>query len=210
MRTSFILNTHSLDPHARVYGNQWRSVAYAARALMARETLINASRQFDEVIVAGVYEEDKGRRKRWQYVHVPPRMRDTSDALWQREAGARHSTGDVLVFCHDDHAPTSGFVRTLRRNYWRTHEQRESWDLLVPKRTHGETGEVLESGAEDDYMGGHCLVMKRSLWARVPWTRVATAFWDWSMTRMWREAGAQILHVDDLEHVDLEAAEGEA
>ena len=58
-------------------------------------------------------------------------------------------------------------------------------------------------------MGGHCLVMKRWLWAEVPWTLLDTEYWDVPMTREWKKVGGKLLWVDDLVHYDLEATEDE-
>jgi len=51
--------------------------------------------------------------------------------------------------------------------------------------------------------------MHRSLWAEVPWTMTDLIFWDCTMTRMWREAGANLIWRDDLIHYDLEAGADE-
>ena len=120
--------------------------------------------------------------------------------------GARHATGDVLVFCHDDHVPDSHSVEILRNHYGYNMHQN---DLLIPKRLHAITGEELNNGQADDYMGGHCLAMHRSLWAEVPWTSTDLIFWDVTMTRLWREAGANLIWHDELIHYDLEAGEDE-
>jgi len=197
MKISLIINTAALDPWALAQGgNMFRSAQYNSRAALLRSTLSDKLlKDFDEVIVAGVFEEGEG----YNYVEVAPRFRDRRDALWQREIGARHATGDILVFCHDDHRPGDNFGAIL--------DISEPWDLLIPKRVHGITGATLINGSEADpqYMGGHCLAMKRWLWAEVPWTSVDTEYWDVPMTKLWRSAGAELLWSDEVEHLDIEA-----
>jgi len=202
MKTSLIVNTACMDPLVRSNQNMYRATSYASRRTILHSGVLSwAHEEFDEVIVAGTFESGEN----YQNIDVEPRYRDRRDALYQREYGARHSTGDILVFCHDDHTPARGFAKTLKSRYSR----KKDWDLLVPLRRHSLTKEILNNGKDSGYMGGHCLVMKRWLWAEVPWVLVDTEWWDTSMTRLWQEAGGKLLWVDDLEHLDLEALETE-
>jgi len=207
MKISLILNTSCMDPLANIFKNQWRKKPYAARIEILQETIALAKDwDWDEIIVAGQFESGDG----YKYVEVEPVFRNRSDGLIQRELGARHATSDVLVFCHDDHRPDDTFELQLRG-----YDKVADWDLLIPKRIHNLTGDLLENGnheqnpKRESYMGAHCLVMKRWLWAQVPWTSVETTFWDHSMTRLWKEAGAKLVYADDLIHYDMEAEEDE-
>ncbi len=214
MKISLILNTSCMDPLAGIFKSQWRKKPYAARIEILRETIALAQDDgWDEIIVAGQYEDGPN----YKYIEVEPVFRNRSDGLIQREMGARYATGDVLVFCHDDHRPGNdhdNFVKTIRARF-KDPNYDYDWDLLIPKRIHNITGETLENGnheqnpKRESYMGAHCLVMKRWLWAEVPWTSVATTFWDHSMTRLWKEAGAKLVYADDLIHYDMEAEEDE-
>ena len=206
MKTSYIINTACLDPLADG-GNPHRSAKYRERHTLLTQRVLPAALEqgFDEIIVAGSFESGAG----YRYIRVDPRCRDRRDALYQREAGARHATGDILVFGHDDHRLADNFCATLHTCGV------DGWDLLVPKRIHGITGATLNNGFEDapggqSYMGGHVLVMKRWLWAEVPWTACDTEFWDTSMTRLWQEAGAKIVFSTDLIHMDVEAGPNES
>jgi len=206
MKISLILNTSCMDPHANKSHNPWRKAIYADRINTLAVTINKAADDaWHEVIVAGNYEEGTS----YKYVPVQPVCRNRADALVQREQGARYATGDVLVFCHDDHRPAAGFAKLLSDKYANV-----EWDLLIPQRIHAVTNEVLANGKDDSpngsYMGGHCLVMKRWLWAEVPWNSTQTEYWDHSMTRLWRNAGAQLVYADDLIHYDMEASEDEA
>ena len=201
-----------MDPLAGIFKSQWRKKPYAARIEILRETIALAQDDgWDEIIVAGQFEEGDG----YKYVEVEPVFRNRSDGLIQREMGARYAIGDVLVFCHDDHRPGNDFANAIM--HWEDEPEHylSDWDLLIPKRAHKLTGETLENGnheqnpKRESYMGAHCLVMKRWLWAEVPWTSVATTFWDHSMTRLWKEAGAKLVYADDLIHYDMEAEEDE-
>ena len=212
MKISLILNTSCMDPLAGTIRSQWRRKPYAARIELLKKTIALAHRvDWDEIIIAGNFESGN----KYKYVEVQPVFRNRADALVQRELGARYSTGDVLVFCHDDHRPDEEFFQIL--NDWCEDDFGNfgAWDLLIPKRIHHATDEELENGnhEHDDresYMGAHCLVMKRWLWAEVPWTSTGTEYWDHSMTRLWKQAGAKMIYADDLVHYDMEAEEDEA
>lgn len=203
MRTSLIINTASLDARVNAGRNPWRSAGYQSRYRLLKDRVLPAAltQGFDEIFVCGAFEAGDG----YEYIPVEPRYRDRRDALWQREMGGRYATGDVLVWLHDDHLVADNFVDVLRTEYL----SNDSWDLLIPKRLHGITGQELNNGKSDNYMGGHCLVMRRGLWARCPWTMLDTIFWDTSMTRVWREAGGRLIWSDSLIHIDVEAAENE-
>ena len=214
MKISLILNTACMDPLAEARRSQWRRKAYAARISMLEETIrLATEQQWDEIIVAGNYKAGDG----YSYVEVPPFSRSRADALIQREQGARHSTGDVLVFCHDDHRPNMGFVTKLKQYYAPRKDSLllDSWDLLIPRRFRAVGNVELENGdhrnnpKRNSYMGAHCLVMKRWLWAEVPWTSISTEYWDQSMTRIWKNAGGKLCYADDLIHYDMEAEEDE-
>lgn len=204
MKTSLIINTASKDPWVAQAGNPYRRVGYSARYSLLHDTILPAvlREQFDEVIIAGTFEDGPG----YTYVPVQPRFRDRRDALWQRERGARHATGDFLVFCHDDHLPAAGFLATFRRNW----QHEPDWDLLVPERRHGKLDTVLDNGSERGYMGAHCLLMRRWVWARCPWTTIDSVWWDVGMTRVWQAAGAKLRWSTDLLHYDMEAQEDES
>ena len=220
-KLSLIINTASMDPFVAAKGNMYRQGSYGDRRSIVRELI--SSSGFDEVIVAGNFEPGEG----YTYLELEPQLRDRRDALWQREMGARHATGDVLVFTHDDHVLDEGFAEKLRLYYidgfmcdisdkapdpeckCGTYHSPPEWDLIVPKRIHGLTGEELNNGKEEGYMGGHSLVMRRWLWAEVPWMSVNTEWWDTTMTRLWREAGGTIVWSDKLVHIDREAKETE-
>jgi len=201
-KISLIINTAAKDPALRG-NNDFRSTPYSARYALLKDQILpkvcNAG--FDEVIVCGVFEPGH----KFRYVAMQPKRRDRRDALHQRDLGAAYATGDLLVFCHDDHMPGPGFVKGLRKLAGNL-----KWDLLVPKRVHGITGVELNNGKDTGYMGGHCLVMRRWLWAEVPWTSVDTEWWDVSMSRMWREAGGKIAWTDDITHVDMEVTVDES
>ena len=201
-KISLILNTASKDP-ALQGTNIFRGTPYSARYGLLKDRILSSvcDSGFDEVIVCGVFEEGPG----YRYVPMAPKRRDRRDALHQRDLGAAYATGDILVFCHDDHAPAHDFAEKLQ-----VLADDQSWDILVPKRLHGITDAELNNGRADAYMGGHCLAMRRWLWAEVPWTSVDTEWWDISLSRLWREAGAKIVWNDTLIHYDLEATECES
>lgn len=201
MKASLIINTACLDPAVRQQSNPHRAATYDSREKILETILEEVSdSDFHEIIVAGTYKEGEG----YTYVPVDPPFHNRADALYQREMGARHSTGDVLVFCHDDHVPEFA-ERDLK-----SLALEDYWDILVPLRLHSLTHERLNNGLAEDYMGGHCMIMKRWLWAEVPWTSTEMIYWDKTMTALWREAGGRIVWSEDLVSFDLEVEDGEA
>ena len=199
MKTSLIINTAAGDPRIAGESNPWRRHTYGDRVSMVHK-IVKECADFDEIIVAGVFEPSA--EGLYTSVNIPQQYGDRRDALLQREIGARHATGDILVFTHDDHLPVFG-----KKRKWKT----EDWDILVPKRVHGVTGEELTNGKAEGYMGGHTLCMKREAWAAVPWvTAIPPRSWDIPMTRIWLEAGLKIVWTDELTSVDLEVHEDES
>ena len=200
MRSSLIINTACMAPHAQQTHNPFRSTSYAERAESLAALIDNGVVDATEVIVAGNYKPDSNDPSTYIYADVPPVYMDRRDALVQREMGARLSTGELLIFTHDDHMPDFNVTEIPEGD----------WDILVPKRIHRETGEELSNGQNEDYMGGHTLIMKRDAWVRVPWLAVLPErCWDLFMTRIWREAGLKIEWTDAIQCLDLEAKAGE-
>ena len=199
MSVSLIINTASGDPRVAGERNPWRSRTYGERVPLVHQ-IVKECADFDEIIVAGVFEPSADGL--YTYVQITPQYGDRRDALLQREIGARHATGDILVFTHDDHMPQTPWDLHLLES--------DDWDILVPKRIHGITGVELNNGKAEGYMGGHTLCMKRHAWAAVPWvTAMPPRCWDRPMTRIWKDAGLKIVWIDELVSVDLEAASDE-
>jgi len=198
---SLIINTAIAAPHAAQSGNPFRSASYADREALIERILDQGLPEALEKIVSGSYKPSLVDPPAYTYLDVPPIYGDRRDALVQREMGARLSVGDFLVFTHDDHLP----------NFHASDiPEPDDWDILVPKRVHGVTGEELSNGRDEDYMGGHTLIMTREAWVRVPWLAVLPErCWDLFLTELWRTAGLQIKWTDDLISVDLEAKAGE-
>lgn len=200
MRTSLIINTAALAPHAATTRNPHRQNPYAARADLVEIIVDECWKDYDEVIVAGNYKPDSAEPPRYTYLEVSPMYGDRRDALMQREMGARLSTGEVMCFTHDDHLPEFGAEDIPEGD----------WDILVPAREHGVTGEHLPNGQEQGYMGGHTLLMRRHVWVSIPWLSVIThRCWDLPMTQIWKQSNVKIVFTDDINCVDLEAEEDE-
>jgi hypothetical protein len=200
MRSSLIINTAALAPHAATSSNLWRTGTYAERAKLVERIVDTCYGKWDEIIVAGNYKPDSAKPSRYIYIDVSPMYGDRRDALVQREMGARLSTGELLAFTHDDHSPDFA-AKDIPDG---------DWHILVPKRIHGISGVKLPNGEEEGYMGGHTLIMRRDIWVVIPWLTVTPhRCWDLPMTRIWKEAGLNIEFSDDLVSIDLEAQEGQ-
>ncbi len=197
-RVSLIINTACMAPHAAVTKNPFRESAYSERTELI-DKIIEQGEHFTECLVAGSFRAGSG----YINVNVDPVFSDRRDALYQREIGARAATGSILCFTHDDHLPQ------FSADDVRAHDP--EWDILVPRRIHGKTGETLPNGQDEGYMGGHTLLMRREVWVAVPWLTVETArCWDLVMTDKWIDEGFKIAYTDELTSVDLEAGENES
>jgi len=196
VRTSLIINTSCGDPDAGHVPT--RAALYADRYEYVKRIVSEFGPVCDELIIAGKLPEGEldGVDR---YIEIVSGYGDRRDALLQREMGARVSTGDALIFTHDDHLPR--WTRQDCEGQWDL-----PWDILVPERRHAITDELLNNGRDQGYMGGHTLVMRRALWVAIPWTSVVPArCWDLPMTNVWRKNGATIAFSDILKSVDLEA-----
>jgi len=202
-RVSLIINTACGDPIIGERRNLYRSATYQQRIDLLATQVLPRVQGFDEVIIAGVFPKLLTEQfPDFRFVHVPAQRHDRWDALAQRETGARWATGDILVFCHDDHAPGETLADYLR-------SMPPTTDILVPKRVHLKNGASMNNGRADGYMGGHCYAMRRWIWASIPLTTAPDEFWDIYLTPLWRTAGASIVWTDDACHYDCEALEGE-
>lgn len=203
LKVSLVINTACADPIIGDRTNPYRVSPYRQRAAILENDVLPRTSGFDEVIVAGVFPSDMPEKfPDIQFVWVEPQRHDRWDALTQREEGARLSTGDVIAFCHDDHAPGESLADCLR-------SLPADVDILVPKRVHLMTGASLNNGRADNYMGGHCYAMRRWIWAKIPLTVAPDEYWDIYLTPLWRAAGATIAWTDVAVHYDCEAREHE-
>ena len=199
MTTSVIINSAALGPKS---GAVLSSVGqpYSKRIDLLDGMLVELPSRagVDEVIVVGEYKDGPG----YRYISAPSRAFDCTDALHQRQAGFEASSGDLLVFAHDDHKPDIGFFNVLRQRYVGD----DSWDVLVPVRRALEQGEILTlNNGFGVYVMGHACVMRRAMATAVPWSSVQKIFtWDVDHTARLRAAGTRIKWVEDLIVWDLE------
>jgi hypothetical protein len=203
IRVSLIINTACADPQVSARRNPFRAATYAERASLLENDILPRAKNFNEVIVSGAFPSTlPDRFPAARFVHAAAQRYDRWDALHQREVGARFASGDILVFCHDDHASGEALADYLRR-------LDGGVDIVVPKRIHLKTGATLNNGRVDNYMGGHCYAMRRWIWASCPLTSAPDEFWDTYLTPIWKKAGANIIWTDDASHYDCEAATNE-
>jgi hypothetical protein len=160
----------------------------------------------DEIFVAGRPDESLEEVfPEVTFLHIDPLTRSREEALHIREVATRYSTADTLIYTADDHVLGGQFVELLPT--W-------DWDVLTPQRLHGVTDEELNNGRPDGpwdnwngYSPAHCQVLKRQVWAQVPWTSLHLTPWDVSITRLWRECKFKIVWTDEIHCVDLEIEE---
>lgn len=208
MKLSLIINTCVAHEGAGQTGNLYRSAPYTARLALLKDRILPTvlTSGWDEIFVSGgvpISLAEEFRDPRLTFLAMPPAKGNRWDALIQREIAARHSTGDILCFSHDDHLPPKAEeVQYAAEDL--------VWDILVPKRIHGVTGATMNNGKADGYMGGHSYLMRRSAWATYPLTKAPDEWWDLYMTNIWKSLGLSIVWTDALTHVDLEAKEGES
>ena len=206
MRHSLIINTACGDAHVAGQKNPYRSRRYGERAELLRAAILPRAIDggFDDIIVAGIFPQTLSEAfDELLWIKVPPQRHNRWDGLFQREVGARFASGDLLTFCHDDHAPQKDYATEMRQIDY-------DWDIIVPERIHGITGESMNNGKDEGYMGGHCYTMKRWLWASMPLTSAPDEWWDIWFTPKWLQLGAEIVWEDSIQHFDMEATAAEA
>ncbi len=172
--------------------------AYALRCFLLPMAIAN----FDEVIVAGEWEEGEG----YTYVHAPSKFFGAEDALHQRQAGFEASTGDVIVHCHDDH-------------YIEGNTHGRPFDVLSPARytrLRRVAGERINGGepavamdgvvaASGGYILGHGAIYRRAVLETAPWKNVPAIFtWDIQHTAQIKSLGLSIEWVSTIKAWDVE------
>jgi len=141
-------------------------VASKHREQLLTESVIPSvlAQKFSEVVVVGDYREGDG----YRYLHVPPMLKNTVDALVKRDVGTAATTSPVVLYLCDDHAIVGDFRLTVDRWF----EQDET-DVLVPSRfaDHPRHGRIrINNGERDMYCGGHGGVFKREVIQSRPWS----------------------------------------
>jgi hypothetical protein len=209
LSVSLIITTATGDPLvAEQHGGAGAGQVHAARVAFLNDRILPVALGFDEVIVAGRPHESLRDDLDVRYLWVPPIARNRSEALHIREIATRYSVGDIIVYCSDDHALSGDFVELIPT--W-------EWDILTPMRINDADGREMNSGNPESkwfnyggYSPAHCNILKRYVWATVPWTMVrAVEAWDIPMSTKWKEAGFVLKWTDEICAIDLEAREGE-
>ena len=214
MSISLVINTCANGPKAAETLSSGKQ-PHAQRAFVLRNFILPAALAdptFDEVIVAGEWEPGNG----YIYIEVPSVHFSCVDALAQRQAGFERSTGDFIMFQHDDHI----FDPELAIIDWRGEASREvdialsspEWDVLVPSRytrLRDVNGERLFNGeAGPDmlgYVSGHCAIYRREVLEKCPWGDVPKQHtWDLAHTAQIRAAGFTIEWSEALRCYDIE------
>ena len=183
----------------------------------------------DEVIVVGDFEEGEG----YQYVPCPSVKFNWSDCIAQRHEGFLASSGDVVIFQHDDHV----FDKNSSNLIW---ARLGLQDVLSPARytrlrkvegerlNAGEPAIAISSGPpfnfEENYPGkvwrvndpksvvsiegyidGHGAIYRREVIKACPWNEVPKQFtMDVLHTAQIREKGFKIVWTDDIKIFDVE------
>lgn len=200
MSVSVVVNSACLGEKAKAVKSSG-GIVHGERAALLKNILLPrlvGDPLVDEVIVVGEFEDGDG----YTYVPAPSVAFDCTDALHQRQAGFEASSGDIVMFLHDDHMPQADFFTVLRQFYGM-----KGWDVIVPSRYCLKEFRTvfLNNGAIDGYVMGHASVMTRSAVEAVPWSSVAKVFaWDVDHSNKLRAAGMAIefsgvLMVEDME-----------
>ena len=177
----------------RNVSERYKIRAYALRCFLLPMAITN----FDEVIVAGEWEEGEG----YTYVHAPSKFFGAEDALHQRQAGFEASTGNVIVHCHDDH-------------YIEGNTNGKLFDVLSPARytrLRRVAGERLNGGepkldvGNAGYVCGHSAIYRKEVLEACPWKNVPAIFtWDIQHTAQIKSLGLSIEWVSTIRAWDIE------
>ncbi len=210
MTISLVVNTCAGGPKAAETLSSGRQ-SHMQRAFALRNFILPAALAdptFSEVIVVGEWEPGDD----YIYIESPSEHFSCVDALAQRQAGFERSTGDWIVFQHDDHM----FVNSEDGIFTEA-------DVLVPSRytrLRNVNGERLFNGApitgpgdassavnpfSKGYISGHCAIYRREVLEKCPWSNVAEQFtWDIRHTGQIRAAGFKIEWSSALKAWDVE------
>lgn len=220
MSLTIVLNTCALGPKARETSNSQGRLKHAQREYALRTWILPAyiANPFvKELIVVGEWEPPQ--HDEYSYVHVPSTYLTCVDALAQRQAGFEASTGEVLVFQHDDHILDSASILQFNCG-WPPHFS--SAEVLVPSRwtrlrfplgerlNNGEPQLIIDKhagqiGESEEYVSGHCAVYQRDAIVAASWRDVPKRHtWDQEHTRQLVAAGVRIRWEPVLRCEDVE------
>lgn len=202
MKLSVVVNTCCLGPRAHQVTGSCSPTPHAVRAFALGNFVLPflcADANIDEVIVVGEFVEGPG----YTYVPSPSTYFSCVDALAQRQAGFEASSGDWIVFMHDDHALDYSFSSMFRSMM----PLPEGIEVILPQRRRRTFGghKILNNGRDDGYVGGHCVILSRRACEAAPWSAVEKIHeWDRSHTHLIAKAGLKAAYSDDLVVWDVE------
>ncbi|KKL20454.1 hypothetical protein LCGC14_2455290 [marine sediment metagenome] len=196
MTISLVINTCAGGPKAAETLSSGRQ-SHMQRSFALRNFILPAALAdptFSQVIVVGEWEPGNG----YIYIEVLSERFSCVDALAQRQAGFERSTGDWVVFQHDDHS-MNNYVWDVTHSLLQWIHLTEA-DVLVPARytrLRNVNGEKLYNGESTSdlpgYISGHCAIYRREVLERCPWGDVKRSWtWDISHTKQIRDAGFKI------------------
>ena len=196
---SVVVNTCALGPRAAATISATQAAPYAARRFALGNFIIPAlihDPYVAEVIVVGEWTPGEG----YTYVPCPSKFFSSDDAIAQRQAGFEASSGDIIVFQHDDHIlhPKAAQQLVSGAMY--------GVDVLVlPRFVRSANGDVSKpngGSATPPYISGHAGAYRREILTRVPWRAVpAIREWDHAQTMLMRGVGARIAWPSDAPRV---------
>ena len=201
-RISLIVNTCCLGPRAHEITGSRSPTPHAFRAFMLGNAMLpfyRADVSFDEIIVVGEFVEGPG----YKYVHSPSTHFSCIDALEQRQRGFEASTGDILIFTHDDHFLDYTFGARLKAML----PFPEGVEIVLPQRRRRtfEDYQILNNGRDNGYLGGHVVLGTRRAFEIVPWGDVEKVHeWDRAMTHLVATRGVEARWTEDLWAWDVE------
>ena len=217
---SLVINTSAGGPKAAETLSSGRQ-SHMQRSFALRNFILPAALAdptFSEVIVVGEWEPGDD----YIYIEVPSEHFSCVDALAQRQAGFERSTGDWIVFQHDDHS-MNNYVWDVTHSLLQWIHLTEA-DVLVPARytrLRNVNGERLFNGApitgpgdassavnpfSKGYISGHCAIYRREVLEKCPWGDVEKVHtWDIEHTAQIRDAGFMIERSSALKVWDVEA-----
>jgi hypothetical protein len=193
MRLSCIINTSCLGPRAQSVTGSTTPTPHAFREHVLRNFILPHYAMFaDEVIVVGEFREGA----KWRYIPKPSIFFSAVDALHQRQAGFEASTGDVLLFAHDDHLV---YLKDIELSGGHVAVPRRVW-----RRPDGRVVTV-NNGFSAGYVSGHAAFYMREVLEVAPWGGVPLVHtWDIEHTRQLRAQGAVIVEAPKIVAWDVE------
>ena len=202
MTLSVCINTVAGSPHSKHVMSS-SDVPYSLRGYALQQFILPSyvtHPMIDEVVIVGQWHAGEG----YLYIKQANKYHNWMDCVQQRQVAFERSSGDILVFQHDDHILEPRAIAIALQLF----KENPEIDVLSPARFSRVIefeGREINSGQDDGYIDGHCAFYKRAVIEKCPWKDVPLEFTlDMYHTMQIVNAGFKIGYSKDVFVWDVE------